>query len=347
VVSDLARLLAGGTLISWADYTFNPWRGCVKISPGCRFCYAKRDTDRWGGNFWGKNAERPISKTTWRNPRKWNLQAKADQVMRRVFSGSLCDVFENRPDLVAPRQRLFDMIETTEWLIWMLLTKRPENIAELAARYAGGWPPNVWLGVSAETQRFATERIPHLVQHDVAVRFVSAEPDLALVDLTRIHAGSSGQPDMVWDVLGKRCGVPGRWQEPMSRGVDWVITGGESGIEKGIRPSHPDWYRALRDQSVGAGVAFHHKQNGMWSTLGQVENPDVARRAGWYGNPDRHVMLNAGTGERYPVAEWERRGLSDQGWEHMVRFPNKRDTGRLLDGEIWNEFPQEAFRVPA
>jgi protein gp37 len=301
-------LYAGGTRISWADYTFNPWRGCVKVSPACRFCYAETSTNRWGGNFWGKNAPRPVTTSTWRDPRKWDRQAAADGVMRRVFSGSLCDVFEDRPDLAAPRERLFDLIESTTWLIWMLLTKRPENIAALAGRYAQGWPPNVWLGCTAETQRFADERLAHLRRHDVAVRFVSAEPLLGPVVLP---AGA----------------------------VNWVITGGESGTQPGVRLSHPAWYGSLRDQALAQGIPYHHKQNGMWVAKGQLEVvPSQFGGHDWYDNPHRHRML-AADGQRIKVGEWT--GAEDPGldWRHMIRMPHKEASGRLLDGRVWDQVP--------
>lgn len=306
-------LLAGGTRISWADYTFNPWRGCVKISPACRFCYAERETSRWGGSFWGKNAPRPVAKTTWRDPVKWNRLAQADGVHRRVFSGSLCDVFEDRPDLVAARDRLFDLVESTTWLIWMLLTKRPENIVKLAARYATGWPGNVWLGVSAETQKFAEQRVPHLVQHDVAVRFVSCEPQLAPVTVPRLGAD----------------------------GVNWVITGGESGMQPGLRMSHPAWYGDLRDQSVTAGVPYHHKQNGIWVADSQVVVPDRFKGQDWARNPRRHMML-AADGARKPVGEWSGPEDPGRGWEHMIRMQYKEESGRLLDGQLWDQVPVPA-----
>lgn len=338
VDAGLARTLyAGGTMISWAHYTFNPWRGCVKISPSCRFCYAETDTKRWGLDLWGKNAERAITKTTWRNPAKWNREAEQAGEMRRVFCASEADVFEDRPDLVDARNRTFDLVEATPWLIWMFCTKRPENIAKLAARYSGGWPSNVWLGVTAETQRFANERIPHLIVHPVSVRFVSAGPTLGLVNMRRIPVpGGSG---LFYDVLGKRWGEPGAWSEPMSRGVDWVITEGESGNKPGIRPSHPDWYRTMRDQCTATGVPYHHKQNGMWVAADQIELPNRFAGQDWARNPRRHLML-ASSGEKKTVGELTGGEDLSCGWTHMVRVASKHESGRLLDGRLWNGFPE-------
>jgi len=342
----------GGTRISWADYTFNPWRGCVKVSLACRFCYAERDTSRWGGDFWGKNAPRPISgEGTWAKPRHWNLVAAAEGVKYRVFSGSLCDVFEDRDDLAAARNRLFDLIESTENLIWMLLTKRPENIAKLAARYANGWPANVWLGVSAETQRFANERIPHLIRYPT-VLFVSAGPTLGPIDLRSIPR-RSGSTDYLLDVLHGRYrtqGTPadGWGTSSFSFGmadlhaIDWVITEGESGQKPGIRPSHPDWYRTLRDQATGARVPFHHKQNGVWVDRNQLERiPDRYAAQDWHRNPRRHLML-AADGRSKPVGDWDGTEDPDGRWAHMLRFSTPGEAGRLLDGRVWNEFPAAA-----
>jgi protein gp37 len=144
------------------------------------------------------------------------------------------DVFEDRRDLDAPRTKLWALIEATSNLDWLLLTKRPENIAKLVPWGHHAWPPNVWLGVTAETQQRADERIPLLLQYQAAVRFVSAEPLLEAISLKRYLSGN--------------------------RRVDWVITGGESGA--GARPSDPDWFRQLRDECVQHRVSFFFKQWG-------------------------------------------------------------------------------------
>jgi protein gp37 len=302
------------TDISWADKTFNGWKGCVKKSAACRFCYAERDTRRWGMDVWGAKKPRIItSESTWKKPLTWNRKAEDTGEKVRVFAFSWADVFERHPDVVDARQRFFDLVERTPALTWMLCTKRPENVAEFAERWAAGWPPNVWLGTTAETQRFADERLPVVAEIPAVVRFVSAEPLLGPVDLT-----------------------------PYLGTLQWVITGGESGREPGIRPSHPDWFRAVRDQAVAAGVAYHHKQNGEWVARDQVP-PDVAtdRFQGhdWHRRPKRHLML-ARTGARKPVGDWD--GTEDLGgeWAHLYRM-GRKPAGRLLDGKVWAQFPDE------
>jgi protein gp37 len=121
-----------------------------------------------------------------------------------------------------------------------------------------GWPlPNVHLGVSVEDQEHADLRIPALLDTPAAVRFLSCEPLLASVDLTRVASGM--RDDMVFDVLERRYGVPGQWQAPMSCDVAWVIVGGESG--PGARPMKVDWVRSLVSQCQHAGVPVFVKQD--------------------------------------------------------------------------------------
>lgn len=238
-------------------FTFNPWEGCEKISPACANCYAaERDRRFHGGNHWGPNSSRLVhGDSYWRQPLKWNRDAAAAGERRRVFCASLADVFEDRPELIEPRRRLFKLIQATPNLDWLLLTKRPENIYSLTYKAIdpaddpdcdfniAGEPngleivsfgelyPNIWLGTTVENQEQADKRIPELLKIPARVRFLSCEPLLSAVDLgfalARIH---------------------------------WVIAGGESGPN--ARPMQIKWARSLRDQCQAAGVAFHFKQWG-------------------------------------------------------------------------------------
>lgn len=233
------------TSISWCDHTFNPWWGCVKVSPACTHCYAETMSKRVGLKVWGtENGRRFFGDKHWREPLAWNEAAFQAGVRRRVFCASMADVFEDRADLVDERARLFVLIEQTPYLDWLLLTKRPENIARLMPAYYGGKPwPNVWLGTTVENQQYADVRIPALLELPAVVRFVSAEPLLG--------------PIRFADVPGfNKCGSAG--QDAIRN--FWVITGGESGAQH--RPSDPDWFRSLRDQCRVAGVPFHFKQWG-------------------------------------------------------------------------------------
>jgi protein gp37 len=115
----------------------------------------------------------------WRQPIKWNAEAERSGERRRVFCASMADVFESRADLRASRAKLWSLIEGTSHLDWLLLTKRPQNIARMAP-WGNHWPDNVWLGTTAETQKHADGRIPVLLESPARVHFISAEPLLGV-----------------------------------------------------------------------------------------------------------------------------------------------------------------------
>jgi protein gp37 len=217
----------GLTTIEWAHYTFNPWIGCTKVSPGCANCYAERDWDKRRHRVaWGRG--KPRSRTTaeyWRNPYKWDKAAALTGERRRVFCGSLMDVSDEEVPQ-AWRTDLFKHIEATPNLDWLLLTKRPEYA--VLPRLA-----HIWLGVSVEDQARADTRIPLLLERWPYTRFLSVEPLLSPVDL-----------------------------RPFLEQIDWVIVGGESGPQH--RPFDIHWARSIRDQCRQAGVAFFLKQLGGW-----------------------------------------------------------------------------------
>ena len=155
--------MGANSKIEWTHHTFNPWTGCQKVSAGCTNCYAESWAKRSGVVKWGANGtRRKTSKSNWQQPIKWNREAQEAGERRRVFCASLADVFEDRDDLVLWRHDLFDLIEETPHLDWLLLTKRPEDAwLYLTGMYAGDAPlPNVWLGTSVEDQQRAEERIP-------------------------------------------------------------------------------------------------------------------------------------------------------------------------------------------
>lgn len=255
--------------IQWTHHTFNPWRGCVKVSAGCQHCYAETLSKRWGNDIWGVDKPRIVaSKSYWKQPHKWNKDAEEAGERRRVFCASMADVFEDRPELEAPRMRMFELIEQTDWLDWLLLTKRPENILRLvpAAWRAGYAPANAWFGATAENQPMADKRVPELLQvrqqMPVPILFLSCEPMLGPVNLT-LH----GLPD--WDEDWHLESLTGReWASPRDDSapkpnaarIHWVICGGESGA--GARPMAIEWARSLRDQCKTAGVPFFMKQLG-------------------------------------------------------------------------------------
>jgi protein gp37 len=221
------------TEISWCDHTFNTHWGCMKVSPGCENCYALTLAKRWGHDIWGPaktTARRLFGSKHWGEPFVWDHEAQQAGVRRRVFCNSMADVFEDHPMLPRVREQLWQTIAVTPFLDWLLLTKRPENVAEMMPnRY---WS-NVWLGTSTEDQERANERVPLLVRmrDRASVLFLSVEPQLGPVHLAQ------------W--LGN---------------IDWVITGGESGSRH--RPFDLAWARHTRDECALAGVAWHFKQFG-------------------------------------------------------------------------------------
>lgn len=330
--------------IEWTDHTFNPWWGCSRVSPACRFCYADRDAHRFGMKLWRRHGERRmLSEQNWRKPLKWNRDAEAADKPALVFCASMADVFEDHPQVVDARARLWRLIEETPWLRWQLLTKRPQNVADMVP-WGDSWPDNVWLGTSVENQRYAKERIPELLKYPAKVLFLSCEPLLGPVDLTRVAHPSQQQPDMVWDVLGRRYGVPGRWQAPMERGVDWVIAGGESGPK--ARPMHPRWPSSLLEQCQAAAVPFFFKQWGEWSPIAPIDSEDVFDLSGGRVMADDGTLYNP---DDLAYPDGSRRGEAirpDHGRAHLTAMyrPGKRRAGRLLDGRIWGEMPTEVGR---
>lgn len=212
------------TEISWCDHTFNPVVGCTKVSPACDHCYAESWAKRGGHpELW--NGARRRTKT-WGEPRKWNREAALWGRRRRVFCASLADVFDNQWE-PQWRAELWALISGCTALDWLLLTKRPQNIAKMLPP---AWPwPHVWLGVTTENQEEFDRRWPILRSVPAAVRFCSMEPLLGAIDIGE--------------------------ERP-----DWIITGGESGPSH--RTSDPAWFRSLRDQCERSRIPLHHKQNG-------------------------------------------------------------------------------------
>jgi protein gp37 len=228
--------MSESTIIAWTDHTFNPWMGCVKVSDGCKNCYAATLTkNRMGLDLWGpaSTTTRQVTKSPWENVVKWNRESAKSVERKRVFCASLCDVFEDHPVANATRPRLWDLIRQCTSLDWQLLTKRPERIADnLPEDWEGGWD-HVWLGTSVEDMRVAW-RVDHLRNIPATVRFISYEPAIGPLD------------DL--DIAG----------------IDWIIYGGESG--PGHRPEDKDWARVMHRKCSENGTAFFHKQSAGYRT---------------------------------------------------------------------------------
>ncbi|CDN52502.1 Gp37Gp68 family protein [Neorhizobium galegae bv. officinalis bv. officinalis str. HAMBI 1141] len=292
--------MAENSAISWTHHTWNPWMGCTKVSPACDGCYAEALMDkRYSKVKWGPKADRVrTGVANWRQPFRWQRHAEVAGDRPFVFCASLADIFDNQVD-PQWRTEAFDVMRRTPNLVYLLLTKRPQNIVKLSDA-AGGLPANAALGTTTEDQKRADYNFPAL--------------KVARIELRPLFTFGSLEP-----VLGPTV-VPREYMP------DWIITGGESDqIGHPSRPTHPDWFRSLRDQSAAAGIPFHHKQNGEWLPWRPID-----------GNPDRrpiaHVMQNGS--EYYP-------GNFSSPLQSMIKV-GKSAAGRLLDGVEHNAFPEVA-----
>lgn len=255
--------MAENTKIEWATHTFNPWVGCTKVSAACDHCYAEGWAKRTGqGGLW-QGERRRTSAANWRQPYKWNNTAPIGGPRPRVFCASLADVFDNQVP-AEWRADLWAMIRETPNLDWLLLTKRPQNIAKMLRADWGDGYPNVWLGTTCENQEEAERRIPHLRDVPARIRFLSCEPMLGRLDLDcLLYQPCPNFEDTVMDPTTgvyeccRDCDYTGIGEE---LAIHWVIAGGESG--PGARPMHPSWPISLRDQCAAAGVPFFFKQWG-------------------------------------------------------------------------------------
>lgn len=323
------------TNIEWTDATWNPVTGCSKVSPGCAHCYAERDFHRpYPWRDFGDVRTHP-ERLDW--PLRWrgSKQAKAEGRPSKIFVNSMSDLFHDIIPVVF-LDKCFAVMALASGHTFQVLTKRPERmknyldlscvtglglpvsmsasarIARCAQRIAvqrgektdgAYWdlflePPyrNIWLGVSVENQKTADERIPLLLQTPAAVRFVSYEPALGPVNFWPFFSWRKGEGE------GAR------------RSLDWVIAGGESGPK--ARPSHPDWFRTVRDQCLDVGVPFFFKQWGKWTI---ASSPNTSRQLVSFGSPFGGIDS-----------------------VYMERVGRKL-AGRLLDGREWNEFPACSF----
>ena len=316
--------MSENTNIEWCDSTFNPFIGCTKVSPGCDNCYAEKLMDhRMHKVVWGAGQERVrTSAANWRKPLAWNAAADAFMAAhgrrQRVFCASLADVFDNEVD-PQWRRDLFDLIELTPNLDWLLLTKRIGNVARMVAdARSHDWlagQRNVMLGATIVNQAEADRDIPKLLAVPAARRFLSMEPLLGPVNLTAIPMSGGGHhefdPIITANVLRRAKAYP-----PLPS-LDWVIVGGESG--PGARPMSPDWARNLRDQCAAAGVPFLCKQWGEWAPA--TDHGDTVSVEGVAPFTDR--------------PQWHK--FSDG--QLMARI-GKRAAGRRLDGIEHNGFPE-------
>lgn len=325
--------------IEWTEETWNPLVGCEYASPGCLNCYAARDAA-------GRLSKSPVyvglATREPGEPAKFTgeirlLPDRLDKPLhwrepRKVFANSMSDLFH--PDVpVEFVAEVFAVMTLASQHTYQLLTKRPRRMRGLLSdpefvkllddareRRSPGcgdftYPlPNVWLGTSVESQRYADLRIPDLLATPAAIRWVSAEPLLGALDLGRYL-------------------VPLAPRQP--RSIDWIVVGGESGPR--ARPMHPEWVRDLRDQATERDVAFLVKQWGEWSPNIGIDE--------WTHRVD---PITGALSDRPSPEETRAEALAilagdaeDSGWAGMRRV-GKGNAGRTLDGVVWDQYPEAA-----
>ncbi len=308
--------------IEWTDATWNPVTGCTKVSQGCKNCYAERDWARlvhlpaYHGRAFTDvecHPERLDQPSRWKRP-------------RRVFVNSMSDIFHPAVPFEFIEQ-VHDVIRECAQHIFQILTKRPDRMLAfwkwrkavyLANAYTSTPPRNAWYGVSVEDQLTADERIPLLLQTPAAVRWISAEPLLGPVSLVVPFDGAK-----VDSAVGAKPGI---------HALDWVVAGGESGPK--ARPSHPDWFRSLRDQCRAAGVPFLFKQWGEWQ-IASMENGhhdcDMARNRAHWIHVDGAITKPSCLRADIPTA------IISKAYA-MIKVGKAR-AGRHLDGVLHDEYP--------
>lgn len=319
--------MAENSNIEWTKHTFNPWIGCQKVGAGCDHCYAETWDARGlsgGATRWGAHAARTrTAPANWSKPLAWDRAAAAAGERHRVFCASLADVFDNHASVLPEwRADLWALIRATPNLDWMLLTKRPSNIAAMLPDDWGAGYPNVWLGCTVVNQTEADRDIQKLLSVPARVRFLSMEPLLGPVDLGHLSRKAGAG---VHEYSAIECDIDPADDEWGGATIDLVIVGGESGPN--ARPMHPDWARSLRDQCNAAGVAFHFKQWGEWVpvTTDADEHGLTCTEAGC-------GFLDVFDGpKRFPVVE--------RGGQDFWRV-GKKSAGRDLDGRTWDEMPE-------
>lgn len=299
------------TAIEWTEATWNPTRGCSRISPGCKHCYAERDAARKNANpklpsyhgfaifdqhhqpHWTGKVELVPSMLDIprkrRAPTTWFVNSMSDLFHPNLPFGSIRSVYEV-------------MYETSRHT-YQVLTKHGAHgesgfmepvLQQIVAEF-GPMPRHIWHGVSVENADYLW-RLDVLMRCPVSVRFVSVEP---------LRSGLNLWPWLV------------RQRENNFTRLDWVIVGGESG--PGAVPMRPEWVRGIRDQCEAAGVPFFFKQWGNWMECG-------------------------------PGAQWDCSGCLPRESSDVIHVGNgrwlermqKNLTGRLLDGREWNEMPEAA-----
>jgi protein gp37 len=345
--------MAETTHISWTDATWNPWLGCQKTgSAACVPCYAEHLVQNrfgravWGGPHEGAGTRVKTSLTTWATPNKLERQAIAAGTPLFCFCASLSDIF----DPVAPaewRAEAFAKMRSTPHVIYLLLTKRPHLIVQLATA-AGGLPANAAILCTVVTQAEAERDVPHLLNAAAKLKplftGLSLEPLVEPIDLTKLRVnpppGCTKDDNWALNALEGRTAPiiytgSGEWELDGGgvRGpkINWVICGGPT--DQGAHKAWPmsiQWVREVRDQCAITATPFHFKQWGEWAPARLRPSETPGRFAFGDYSHDRKVMHQT---DHYP------RQFTMFGARSVMERVGKKAAGRLLDGVLHNDRP--------
>lgn len=332
------------TEISWCDHTANLYWGCTEVHIGCDRCYA-RTFARAKGKAAAWDGVRFATKGVWKDLLKWQGAAKDAGEVRRVFCGSMMDIFE-KPQPASDwggtplgittgdlRDRFFgEIVPACPDLLFLLLTKRPGNAPKMVpASWLEDWPSNVMVGASVVNQETADTLIPQLLRVPGRL-FLSMEPLLGPVDLTRLDNGGGEIYNALTAEVTTHWGHTFRASD--TEPLHWIIVGGESGPQ--ARPMHPAWAQSIRDQCVASGVAYHFKQWGEWVADGQAM-PWLKDAIGARNAHVARALFPDGS----HLPDLTGRGTNGDG-AIVVRKVGKKAAGRSLDGRTWDQFPAVA-----
>jgi hypothetical protein len=344
------------TGINWCDHTFNPVRGCVRISAGCDNCYAEVMSKRNPGTLgeWGASATRVHgAESYWNQPAKWDKKAKGAGEIRRVFVASLADVFEGEPyplggagpsegntgprgDYLLMLDRLVETFAPLTNLRVLVLTKRPWNMLAWA-KARGGWPENWWAGTTVENQEAAYDRIQLLLQVPASVRFLSCEPLLGPVDLSRGWAPRvTGNAHL--DILEEQK-VKELDRRDVAR-LDWSLLEASQAAMLGpcirIGPARCGTNAKVlmsRSSSSSGGEWAPRGPTSMSPNYAPIEDVPRVKLA-----ECGHQVSTDTTIHGVPGFDPDCPGCGDGNW---MQRPGKKRAGRLLDGEQHDSFPSD------
>lgn len=287
--------------IEWCDNTQNIWWGCTPVHEGCDNCYAEKIAHRYGFEVWGNDAPRREIASWEENLKKWQREAEAEGIVKRIFLNSMSDFFEKPMPLIKGkgtnqvtmphktdflRNKFMKLVPQLKNLNFLILTKRPPNINKyIPEEWKTNPPSNVFFGCSVVNQETANKAIPELLKVN-GNKFLSCEPLLGPVDLT-----------------------------PWLDKINWVIVGGESGHKK--REFSPDWGRTIKGDCENAGVAFFMKQ---WDKVKEVP-PDLMLRQ--FYNPIENLVETVASPQLI---------INENQTENMENNYNKSETETKIKG---------------